>query len=155
MKEDDAIVSGGSHKLVLYVEKDDASYGPLQTGSFMTEKYLDDFLEKKEHLREKLLNQLENGLISPVSCYMTLLDIAEADLAARAGVSCRNLRKHLTPDGFAKLSLRQILKYADVFGIPVADMFQIILPGDKKIQIRREKTKQPMVVITRISEGEK
>ena len=46
MKEKDSRVDN-SHQLVLYVEKEDQTYGPVQTGSYMVENYLDDLFEKK------------------------------------------------------------------------------------------------------------
>lgn len=154
MKEKDAIVNGG-HRLVLYVEKEDASYGPVQTGSFMTEKYLGDFLEKKRRLRQELRGRLEDGLISPVGYYMQLLDIAQPDLAKRVKISRRKLRSHLTPKGFARMSLHQAQRYADVFGIPVANLFQVIIEDDEEIQVSHERTRQPLVVTTHVRKGEK
>lgn len=151
MKEKDAKAKEG-HRLVLYVEKDDASYGPLQTGSYMTENYLDDFFDKRRHLVDDLRKRLTEGKISPVAYYMTLIDIAEADLALRVGVSRRKLRKHLTAEGFAGIKLDLAGKYAEVFNIPVANLFQVLLPEGGKVEVRHERTGNPLVTVTRLTE---
>ena len=47
MKEKDGKVDYKQHELILYVEKEDDTYGPITTGSYISEKYFDDFLENK------------------------------------------------------------------------------------------------------------
>lgn len=140
-----------SHQLVLYVEKEDYSYGPLQTGSFMAWNYLDDFFEKKNKLKQKRLEELTKGTISPLAYYKDLVDIGMGDLAARVGVSQRKLRRHMTPDGFTRLRVSMLEKYAEVFGIPVAQLFQIVLCHDKRIEINNQETGLSQVIISKIS----
>lgn len=148
MKEKDAKVEGG-HKIVLYVEKDDASYGPMETGSYMVKNYIDDFFEKRDNLQQDCLRRLKDGEISPVAYYMRLIEIGEADLASRVGVSRRKLRRHLTPKGFEKASLFVLERYADVFSVPVANMFQVFVPCGG-VRVRQEKTSSGLVVLTHI-----
>ena len=150
MKEKDSKVEH-SHQLILYVEKEDHSYGPVQTGSYMAGNYLDDFFEKKDKLKQKRLDELIEGKISPLSYYKDLVDIAEGDLAIRIGISKRKLRSHMTPKGFARLSVSLLEKYAEVFGIPVAQLFQIVLCDDQQIEMVYEQTGLSQVIITRIS----
>jgi hypothetical protein len=148
VKESDARVEDG-HKLVLYVEGEDHKYGPMVTGSYMTENYIDDFMEKRGKLRDQCLAKLKSGEISPVSYYMTLLGMGEADLAARAGVSRRKLRRHMTPRGFAAIPLRLVTRYAEIFGVPVCNMFQVVVADDNTCT-RYEKTSSPHVVVTHV-----
>ena len=63
MKEQDA-KAANAHQLVLYVERDDASYGPVQTGSYLAQEFIDDFFEKRERYRRDCLRRLEAGEIS-------------------------------------------------------------------------------------------
>ena len=153
MKERDAKVDGG-HTIVLYVEKDDHTYGTIQTGAFMAKNYLSDFYENRARIAEKCRARLTQGEISPVAYHMTLLDIGEADLASRAGVSCRALRRHMTPGGFAGMTLSMAARYAEVFDIPVADLFQVWRPH-AAARVRREKTSSPLVVVTEVERASK
>lgn len=150
MKEQDARIDAG-HRFVVYVEKSDASYGAMQTGSVMAKEYFDDFLEKRRHIEERCLRRLRTGEVSPVGYYMELLDMAEADLACRAGVWRWTLRRHRTPRGFARMRLDQARKYAEIFGIPLANLFQLLLPGEGTVQ--QEKSESPWVVFTRAMRG--
>lgn len=149
MKELDAKVDD-AHPLVMYVERADASYGPLQTGSFMAKNYLDDFFEKRERNRQRLQQEIREGLISPIGYYAGLLGIADADLASRVGVSSRILRKHQTPAGFADITMTILGRYAQVFGIPVANLLQILIPNDAPFHLVQEPTASPLVVLAHI-----
>lgn len=150
MKETESKVDH-SHQLILYVEKEDHSYGPLQTGSYMAGNYLDDFFDKKNKLKKKRLDELVKGEISPLAYYKDLVDIGEGDLAIRVGVSRRKLRSHMTPKGFAGIKVLLLEKYAEVFGIPTAQLFQIVLCDDEQIEVQYEETGLAQVIITRIS----
>jgi len=150
MKEKDLKIDCG-HQLILYVEKEDHSYGPLQTGSLMAGKYLDDYFEKKDKLKQKRLGELVEGNISPLAYYKDLVDIGEGDLAIRVGVSRRKLRFHMTPEGFARLTVTLLEKYAEVFGIPVAQLFQIVLCDDEQIEVKYQQTGLSQVIISKIS----
>ena len=151
MKEEEARIEDG-HRLVMYVEKDDASYGPMETGSYMTHNYIDDFFEKLDHVKRESLRRLKAGEISPVAYYMILIEIGEGDLAARVGISRRRLRQHLKPEGFQKITLRELKRYADVFAVPVANMFEVIVPS-KGMRVRQEKTADGVVVLTHIEKA--
>lgn len=152
MKEKDSRVDN-SHQLILYVEKEDQSFGPVQTGSFMVENYLEDLFEKKNKLKNVRLHEVLEGKISPLAYYKDLVDIGEGDLAARVGVSRRKLRFHMTPQGFAKLTVPLLKSYATVFGIPLAQLFQIILCENEAISINNQPTALPEVIVSRISLG--
>jgi len=152
MKEKDA-KAGAGHRFIVYVEKEDSTYGPVETRSLMVENCFDDYLLKRKHLEERCLERLRNGEISPVACYMELINISEADLACRAGVSRRKLRKHMTPEGFAGIELALAARYAEVFGVPTANLFQILSAGEG-CRIAQEKTRSPLLVVTRATKGE-
>jgi hypothetical protein len=150
VKEKDVKVAS-FHQLILYIEKEDQTYGPVQTGSYMAENYLDDFFEKKEKLKTARLGELKAGKISPLAYYKDLVEIGEGDLACRVGVSRRKLRFQMTPEGFSRTSVATLERYATVFGIPVAQLFQVILCNQDNVIIRNEQTDLPTVIISRIS----
>jgi hypothetical protein len=142
-----AVQIPGERTFVVYVEKEDGSYGPVETGSVMVQEYFDDFLAKQRHLEARLRADLTEGRISIVAYYATLLSMGEGDLAARVGVSRRRVRTHMTPGGFAKLRLETIRRYAAIFDVPVANLFQIIDDADLG-RLRQQSTASPFVVIT-------
>ncbi len=153
MKENDLKIDH-SHQLILYVEKEDHSYGPLQTGSYMADNYLDDFFHKRNKLKEQRLEELIRGEISPLAYYKDLVEISEGDLAVRVGVSKRKLRYHMSPKGFATIKVALLEKYATVFGVPVAQLFQIVLCDDERIKVSYEKTGLSQVIVSRITNNE-
>jgi len=150
MKEQDARAAN-EHQVVLYVERDDASYGPVQTGSYLAQEFIDDFFEKRERFRCDCLRRLVAGEISPVSYYLQTLELAEADLAARVGVSRRAVRRHLTPAGFGEIDLSLARRYAEVFGVPLANLFQVITAQDERVEVRQERTANPLLIKTRVA----
>lgn len=149
MKEQDA-KAVNAHQVVLYVERDDASYGPVQTGSYLAQEFIDDFFMKREHYRLDCLRKLEAGEVSAIWFYQQTLGLAEADLAVRVGVSRRAVRRHLTPQGFGEIDLKLAACYAEVFGVPVANLFQTIAAQDERVELRQERTANPLLTKTRV-----
>ena len=150
MREEEAKMVG-DRELVMYVHRADDTFGPLQTGSYLVANYLDDLLDKRQRHGEACLARLRAGEVSPVGYYLALLDMTEADLASRAQVSRWRLRRHLTPSGFARITVRLLARYAAVFGVPVARLFEILVPASEAIVLRDEATTSCHVVVTHIS----
>ena len=90
MKEKEGFVEYPEQQMILYVEKDDGKYGPMQTGSFISANYMEDYLYKRRNLELEMREQLVTGHISPVKYYMILIDLSLSELAARAGIRKRN-----------------------------------------------------------------
>ncbi len=149
MKAKDVRVNN-EHQLVLYVEQEDGTYGPIQTGSYMVAHHFDDYLEKHKRLEADCLAKLCDGEISPIGYYMTLINISEADIGRRVNISARKVRNHKDPKHFAKIDLPLVKRYAEVFGVPVANMFQILTPKNPETKICQQKTQNPLVVITKV-----
>ena len=154
MKESDAQIEYDKHQLLLYVEKNDGEYGPLQTGSFLTKNYVDDFWAKQKRFQGESLNDLVQGKISPVGYYMTMINISAGDLAARVGISRSKVQKHTRPQHFQNIGIPLLRKYAEVFGVPLANMFQIVIQKET-FPICQRQTTNPMIVITEIAEEKK
>ena len=146
MKEKDAQFDS-ERRLVMYVEKNNGAYSPIETGSYMIETHFDDFLEKRKHLEEKLNKQLIHSEINPLEYYRVLLNIGIADLARRVGVSNRKVKKHLSVKHFGKINLALLRKYADVFRVPVASLFQLIDIEDQNLNLKQVKTQNPFITI--------
>lgn len=133
----------------MYVEKDNGSYQPIETGSYMIQNYFDDFLQKKDHLQKSYAEKLSKAEISPIEYYRVLLNMGVSDLAGRVGISTRKVRKHLLPEAFASISVKLLQRYAEVFRIPLANLFQLIENPEENI-IRHIPTQNPILVTTRI-----
>ena len=153
MKEKDLYVDYKPQQLIYYVEKEDASYGPLLSGSYISKHYLHDYYEKMEKLEKSLREQLNNEEISPVYYYMILQSFGEGDLASRVGVSKRKLKRHFQIRHFAKLSLSQLKKYAEAFDVPVAALFHMMITKNEdqgKIAVEQIETKNSFFSISRL-----
>lgn len=124
MKEKDAQVKCDEHQMVLFVEKEDGSYGAVQTGSYMVSNFVDDFWDKRKKLEQDCLQRLQRGEMSPVAYFLTLREIAPADLAARVGIATAQVKKHMQPRLFQKMRIETAARYAEVFGIALAELFQ-------------------------------
>jgi hypothetical protein len=153
VKEEDARVDFEEHQLLLYVEKSDGSFGPLQTGAFLVKNYSDDFFEKRKNIETECIDKLRKGEISPVVYYMLLHNMTPADIAARVGISKAKVIKHQKPGGFAKASVDEVKRYADVFGVSVANMFQIVVPKEKGMSLADKKTANPYLSVLEIGKG--
>jgi hypothetical protein len=165
MKEKDVLVDFDDQQFVIYVEKSDGSFSPVQTGSYVTKNFIGDFYELTSNLHNSLVEKLKKGEISPIFFYMTIEELTIAELAARAGISKSRVKKHLDPTGMRKATVSELSRYADVLNIPLANLFQVITTREDKnwnmgfheethssesVQISQVKTDNPLIVETKI-----
>jgi hypothetical protein len=148
VKEKEAIVDYGDHQLVMFVEKGDGTYGTIRTGSYMAATYVDDFWEKQRNLEKMCFDKLTSGQFSPVAYYIMLKDMAPADVAVRTGLSARVVKNHMDPKHFGKISLDVARRYAEVFGVALADLFQVPIKNEDGMCIRHKATENPYIVLT-------
>ena len=127
MKEAEAKIDH-PHQMLLYVEKPDGSYGTVQTGSYLAYNFMDDFQEKQRYFHETHSKAVLNGEISPIAYHMNMLELTVPETADRLGLSQGLVKRHMTPKYFAKLTVAQALSYAELFGIPVAQLFAFLIP---------------------------
>jgi hypothetical protein len=153
MKAKDAQLESG-HRMVVYVEREDGTYGPMETSGYLTTNYLDDLLDKQSKWKRESLEKLLAGKVSFVGFYFEVLGMAEADLAVRAGVSARALRRHMTPEGFREVTVAQLEKYAEIFDVPIANLFQILRSGEGGARLVQRSIFEPVLVETSIQTGE-
>ncbi len=166
MKEKEGYVDYPEQQMILYVEKDDGKYGPMQTGSFISANYLDDYKLKRRNLEIGLREQLTANSISPLKYFMVLEDLTLSELSARAGIRKSRVRKQLTPQKFGSVTTNELQRYAAVFNIGVANLLQVVLVGINgnyesnlilensagHISVIHEPTANPFVVLTKIEE---
>ncbi|MEI6173538.1 MAG: hypothetical protein WCR01_07270 [Bacteroidota bacterium] len=166
MKEKDGFIDYPEQQMILYVEKDDGNYGPMQTGSYISAHYMDDYILKRRNLEIELRAQLSNNDISPVKYYMVLEDLSLSELSSRAGIRKSQVKKHLDPKHFGIVTADELRRYAAVFNIPAANLLQVLLVNDhdslesnfiienkaEKISVTQTTTVNPFVVLTKIEE---
>jgi hypothetical protein len=166
MKEKDGYVNCPEQQVILYVEKEDGNYGPMQTGSYLSGNYLDDYEVKRLHLEEALRNRLLNGEISMIEYYRVLEDLTVAELASRVRLPKSKVKKHLNPAGFGKVRVESLKRYADVFNIPLSFLLQVVMAGNGNVSytileekkqtggIRPEESRNPFVVLLNLGDTE-
>lgn len=166
MKEKEGYVDYPEQQMILYVEKEDGNFGPMQTGSYISANYMDDYTMKRRNLESELREQLISGAISIIRFYMIFVDLSISELAARAGLRKSRVKKHLDPAGFGKATAEEIYRYARVFNVAPANLFQVILIEtngnaesllilDNKsgtISLNQSQTANPFVTLTKIEE---
>jgi hypothetical protein len=171
MKEKDIKSEPNKQTFVMYAEKEDGSYGTIESGSFLIENDLDDFWAKMEHMERNMRTKLENGEISVIQYFMVIEGLTPTELSSRAGIQLSRVKKHLTIQGFEKITIAELLKYCGVFNVPMANLFQIVLSSkDQNIKyhlynkeedsseqhtITQDKTKNPFTVLTKVKELKK
>lgn len=147
MKEKDLKIEINEHPLAMFAEKEDGTYGAVETGSYMVENYIEDFWKKQLHFKNSALEKLKSGKISAIAFYIELFNMTEADLAARVGFGTGKVKKHCTPEGFLKVKMGQLKKYADVFDINVSDFFRLDPYPPKDHSEKTVKTDNEFVII--------
>lgn len=136
------------HQMTLFVEKENGTYGPTNTGSYFVKNYITDFWKNMNHMKDEALKQLKNNEISPVGFYMIIRNMAPAEVASRIGASTSQVKKHMKPDQFRKVTLGLAQKYAEIFGISLANLFQVSIESGivNPESIQQKNTKNPFVV---------
>jgi len=127
MKEKDGYIDCPQQQVILYVEKEDGKYEPIQTGSYITKNFLDDYELKRRHLEESLKKKVQSGEVSPIYYYMVLEDLTLSELSARAGMRKGKVKKHLESAHFNAIPQEILKLYADVFNITVPDMLKLLM----------------------------
>ena len=153
MKEADVTVDYKKHQMVLYAEKSDHSYGPVVSGSYMAKNYVDVYWGERRKLEIEYLQKIRDGLVSPLAYYLELVEMAPAELAARAGVTAGDVKRHLQPKYFNQIDLALLGRYAQALGIPAANLLQIVVPKSANIKINHQRTDNPLASIAEVDEG--
>jgi hypothetical protein len=125
MKEKEGFVDCPEQQVILYVEKEDGNYGPMQTGSYITKNFLDDYEMKRKNLENSLKEKVAKKEFSPIYYFMVLEDLSITELAARARIRKGKVRKHLDYEVFKTLDAADLKKYADVFNVAVNEMLRL------------------------------
>lgn len=153
MKEKELYVDYKPQQHIYYVEKEDQEYGPIISGSYLAKNFLDDYWFKKKNLEQSLRKKVIEGEISPIEYYMTMQELSLADLASRVNLRRSKLKKYFDPGHFKRINIELLMKFAEVFDVPVANLFQVIITKEEErteLDIEQLNTKNPAFVVTKI-----
>jgi hypothetical protein len=126
MKEKDGFIDCPQQQVILYVEKEDGKYEPIQTGSYITKNFLGDYELKRRHLEESLKQKILSGQVSPIYYYMVLEDLTISELSSRVGIRKGKVKKHLEANHFSDIPQVTLQLYADVFNITIPDFLDLL-----------------------------
>jgi len=124
MKEKDGYAECPEQQVILYVEKENGNYEAMQTGSYISANYLDDYFLKRNNLEKALDGKIANNEINAIEYYMVLEDLTISELAARAGMMKWTVKRHLKPGSFSKIGEAALKKYSVVFNVTVDDILK-------------------------------
>ncbi|MCX6281312.1 MAG: hypothetical protein NTU51_05065 [Bacteroidetes bacterium] len=122
MKEKDGYSDCPEQQVILYVEKEDGKYGAMQTGSYISANYIDDFFFKRGNLEKTLQEKIERGEINAIEYYRVLEELTVSELASRAGMMKWTVKRHLKPGNFNKIREASLKKYSEVFNVPIEEI---------------------------------
>lgn len=106
---------------------------PMPVIGPLMDLYMGNKIRRVMENKEALLS----GEISPIKFYMEYCGLYVKDLASRMKISESKLKKHLTMKGFYKIKIETLKKYAEIFDIALADLFQFIDIGNNfKVEVR-------------------
>jgi hypothetical protein len=126
MKEKDGIVDCPEQQVILYVEKEDGKYGPIQTGSYLTKNFLEDYELKRKHLEESLKSGVQAGKFSPIYLYMVLEDLTISELSSRVKFRQGKVKSHLEVKHYQSMKTEVLERYAEVFNVTVNDLLRLM-----------------------------
>ncbi|MEI6900657.1 MAG: hypothetical protein WCL00_12330 [Bacteroidota bacterium] len=126
MKEKEGFIDCPEQQVIIYVERENGEFGPMQTGSYLTRNYLSDYEEKRVHLENSLKDGIKKRENSAINYYMVLEELTLSELAARVGLRKRKVKKHLEYQGFQAIKETVLVRYADVFNVEVKQLLELM-----------------------------
>ena len=70
MKEKDVYAEFPEQQVIVYIEKEDGTYDAIQTGSFISANYIDDFFLKRNNLEKALQEKIDKGEINAIGYFI-------------------------------------------------------------------------------------
>lgn len=117
--------SYGGHSKLLYAVDEQGHYCGTQSAGWDPESYATQLavaeLEEQEGLA---LASWQSGQASPLKCLMYRYRLDEPALAQVTGFWQWRIRRHFRPSIYRRLSARQLARYAEAFGLDVAELIR-------------------------------
>jgi hypothetical protein len=113
-------------KEVCYAVDEEGSFVLAQSAGWEPKNIANDLAWDLIHEQvQKTLEKIKAGKLSPLAYHMECNQMGPGLLAKYAGFSRLRVRRHLKPAGFKRLKPDQLNRYAEIFGIEVADLAKI------------------------------
>jgi hypothetical protein len=110
-------------------------------------QYWDIQVDYWENTLKDNLPKVLAGELSPVGLYALLFDMTDIELSRRTSLSRRKVRRHRTAAGFRKAAVRELIRYADVFDVPLAALFCFADPSLGEVEISVEEFQDGLVAV--------
>jgi len=88
------------------------------------------YYEQRAMELKRLHARLLAGEISPIGFFVEHQRMDIKDVAARARLGQSAVRKHMTPEGFGKVRVEVLARYARIFDVALADFFSFVFVAD-------------------------
>ena len=129
-----------SHRIVLFQTNDKGECKPIITSPEIADEMVNSFYEERAATWDKFKEELLSKDISPIYLFFKYHNMNIKDLASRLQSSISKVKKHLTMNGFLKLDVITLQKYAAIFDISVGDFFQYIHIDDRiEVDVKNNK----------------
>jgi hypothetical protein len=131
-QDDDGLMEGRQMDLS-YALDEDVNYVTVPSSGWAPKNAAlsqawDVIHERVEETRQQILQ----GKLSPIAYYMEKNIMDEKLLATYVGLPKRKVRRHLKPNGFAKMDEKVLRRYADIFSIPVEALTDFMRTAEEK-----------------------
>jgi hypothetical protein len=106
------------HSKALYAIDDNGQYGIVPSSGWDAEEMvLDQAIAEFEQLCQQALNRIRQGNSSTLEYHMYRCRMDETVLAQSSGFFKWQVRRHLKPSHFSRLSAQKKMRYAEALGI--------------------------------------
>ena len=116
----------GKYREMLYYYNEDGNFEKKvefhgEPDRVILQQAWDFFNERKEEARQKVLS----GKASPIAYHMEKGLLDPMNLGMAAGIKIWNVKRHLKPGPFKRLSEKTLQKYADAFNITIEELKKV------------------------------
>jgi len=102
------------------------------------EAEIDQFYALRAEEFGRLYEQLCAGALSPIGFFLAYHKISPKEVGPMVGLGARAVEKHASPEGFARATVGELMRYARVFDVAVPDFFSFVFAhGDLACESRR------------------
>ncbi len=123
--QDQAKAFEGQRKAMYAIDENGNYTVTPSSGWEAEEAVLDQAIAQYEALTEKALQGVRQGLLAPLEYHMYRQRMDETILAQSTGFFKWQVRRHLKPANFSRLSATKLTRYADALGLSLADLQQV------------------------------
>ncbi len=110
----------------LYALDEEGRYVLVRSSGWEAEEIvLDQALDEYQRCAQEALERARAGLVSPLEVHMYLRRMDVTLLAQSTGFFRWQVRRHLGPERFARLSSEKLARYADALGLSVEELVRL------------------------------